>query len=74
MAEDQLLTCQIVDDCETVIIENTDQARDQFGHMYGSGNTYLSREDIQALLDGKCVAFHDGEYSHFLTLKEGNHE
>lgn len=66
---DDLLTCQITDDCITVIVENTPEARDKFGHMWGSGDIQLSRADIQALLDGKCVAFHDGEYTTFLTLK-----
>lgn len=32
--------------------------------------TYLTREMIMALLDGKAVSFYDGEYQHTLLLCE----
>lgn len=32
------------------IIENTRQAKDEYGYMWGSGTFYLTREMIEALL------------------------
>ncbi len=52
------------------IIENSNKDRDQYGHCYGSENIILTSEHINALLNGKCVAFDDGEYTHFLSMAE----
>lgn len=51
------------------IIENTKEARDKFGRWWGCENVILTREHIKALLDGKCIAWNDGEYTHFLSLE-----
>ncbi len=58
--------------CQPTIIDNTKEARDKFGHMWGSGDVVLSREDIDALFDGKVVAVHDGEYVDFIVLESDN--
>jgi len=55
--------------CVTVI-ENSDKAKDDYGHRFGSSNTFVTQENVQALLAGKYWAFYDGEYSHFITLSE----
>lgn len=54
------------------IIENTQEAQDEYGHNYGSDTYYISKEDIQALLDGKQLAcdINGNEYSLFIALKE----
>ena len=33
------------------VIENTDKARDEYGHCYGSENLIITKDDILALLD-----------------------
>lgn len=40
---------------------------------YGHGGeiTHLTKEHIEELQKGKSLAFYDGEYTHILTLKEG---
>jgi len=53
---------------EIAIIDNTDHARNKHGYAWGGGDTVLSKEHIDALEKGKCVALFDGEYVTFLTL------
>ena len=57
------------------VIENTKGARDQFGYGCACTVTIVSKADVRALLEGKCWAYNDGEYSHFVMLgiedKEG---
>lgn len=36
----------------------------------GSEDVILSPQHMQALQDGKCVAFYDGEYVTFLSTQE----
>ena len=52
------------------IIENTDKARDEFEkHLYGSGNYVLTKDDLKALSEGKCLATDiNGEYAIFIEL------
>lgn len=54
------------------IIENTREARDEYGHNYGSSIYVMSKNDIQALLDGKQLAceINGNEYSLFIVLDE----
>lgn len=53
------------------IIENTKEAKDDYAKLgWGHEDLILTKEHIQALLDGKTLAFNDGEYTHTLTLKE----
>lgn len=49
------------------IIENTREAMDTYGHWWGSSQLCLTKEQIQALLDGKCIACNDGEYATFIS-------
>lgn len=51
------------------IIDNTKEARDEYGHWWGSEDVVLNKEHIQALIDGKCIAFNDGEYAHFVSIE-----
>ena len=46
--------------------------QDEYGHNYGSDTYYVSKEDIQALLDGKQLAcdINRNEYNLFIVLKE----
>lgn len=51
------------------IIENTDKAKDEYGYMWGSDTLYLTREMIEALLNGKCIAGDNGEYVTFIEME-----
>lgn len=55
---------------EVEIIENTKKSQDEYGHRYGSSTVVLTDEQMKALKNGKQLAFDDGEYSTFLTMKE----
>lgn len=52
------------------IIENTDEAMDDYGHWWGSSKLYLTSEMIRALQNGKCIACNDGEYATFVILEK----
>lgn len=51
------------------IIENTRQAKDEYGYMWGSDTFYLTKEMIEALLNGKCIAGDNGEYVTFIEME-----
>ena len=50
------------------IIEDTQMARDEFGHSYGSEIRFITNEQIQELLNGKMIAFSNGEYTIFMHI------
>ncbi len=52
------------------IIENTTEARKDYGYRYGGMDLELTAEHLAALRAGKCLATNDGEYSTFITLKK----
>ena len=58
---------------EFTIIENTYEAAKEYGFNYGADDYIITKEDIQALLDGKALAaeVNGGEYSIFIALEEG---
>ena len=51
------------------IIENSEEARDGHGRMWGSEDVELTSEHLAALVVGKCLAVSDGEYVSFITFK-----
>ena len=51
------------------VIDNTKKAQDEFGHAWGSDWSQISLKQIEALRQKKQIAFFDGEYSHFISLK-----
>ena len=51
------------------IIEPTEQAQQQYGYMFGTSTVRLSGEHIQALINGKMLAWNDGEYVTFALLE-----
>jgi len=51
------------------IIENTAEAREDYGERYGVDEIELTAEHIAALKAGKCIASNNGEYTQFITLK-----
>ena len=51
-----------------VIIDNTDNARD--GYSFFGADWELTEEQVQALQDGKCLGLDDGDYVHFIYLKQ----
>ena len=56
------------------IIENTEHARDEYGHCYGSEEYILTEADIEALKNGKCLAtdINLGEYAIFISMPKNN--
>lgn len=54
------------------IIENTNGAQIEYGRCYGYETYGVTREQIQALLDGKQLAsdINLGEYGIFIVLEE----
>lgn len=55
---------------EVEIIENTGEAIEKYSkdvNSNGNGFLSLSFQDIDALIDGKCIAVFDGEYTTFIT-------
>lgn len=57
-----------MEDLKLYIIENTKDAQNEFGHMWGSSWHQITPEHIEALKNGKQLAFSDGEYVNFISL------
>ena len=56
-----------------IIIDNTVEERQKVENKYvnyGIRDVKLSEDEIKALQEGKCIAFSDDEYLHFLSLKK----
>lgn len=53
-----------------IIIENTNEAKYNYGYMWGADTFYLTKEMIIALLDGKCIAGDNGEYVTFIEMEQ----
>lgn len=55
---------------EYKIIENTDKARDKFGWNYGGEILEVTKEDLEQIINGKCLAaeVNGGEYTEFIVL------
>ena len=51
---------------EIEIIEMAPEALDKYGHNYGSDIIKLTQEHIDAIKEGKALAWNDGEYSTFV--------
>lgn len=50
-------------------IDNTDEAMDKEGWLYGGGILSLTRDDLKALADGKCLSTSvNDEYRIFINL------
>ena len=55
------------------ILERTTEALKKYGRFSGANMVNLTKEHIDALLNGKVIAFNDSEYVTFLKLvKEGD--
>ena len=55
------------------VIDNNEKSEREFGYCYGAETFEVSRDDIQALLDGKELAttINCDEYSIFIRLAKG---
>lgn len=52
------------------IIENTKEEKFLFSKRgWGHEDLTISEDELKALLEGKTLAFDDGEYTHTLTLE-----
>ena len=56
------------------IVENTEEAKEQLLFTFWAGeNIVLTKDQVDALLSGKCLAWDDGEYVNMLSIeKEGD--
>jgi hypothetical protein len=52
------------------IIENTREAQEQYGYLWGANDVVINKEQLEALLNGKCLATNDGEYVTFIMLEQ----
>lgn len=50
------------------VIENTNEAKNEYGWMWGADTFYLTKEMIQELLNGKCIAGDNGEYVTYIEM------
>ena len=56
---------------EIKIIENTEEARHKYAKLgWGHGQVTLNSNHLKALIDGKAVAYFDGEYTHSIVLSQ----
>jgi len=53
-----------------IIIENTYEAKKEYGFNYGANMIVISQYQLMALLNGKCLAWDDAEYSTFIELEK----
>lgn len=51
------------------ICENFVEALMAHGIAHGATNVILTQEDIEALSQGKTIAYTDGEYNHFINYE-----
>jgi hypothetical protein len=60
------------DDDRIELIDDTPEAREEFGKNYGAYEFRLTREQVEGVLAGKVVAFYINgrEYSGFMSVKK----
>ena len=60
------------DDDRIELIDDTAEAREEFGKNYGTYEFRLTREQVEGVLAGKVVAFdiNGREYSGFMSVKK----
>ena len=51
------------------IIENTKDGEKNYTFGFGSTYSVITEDQIESLKSGKCIAFYDGEYSHFIIYE-----
>lgn len=56
------------------IIDKTEEAKNNEGWLYGGETYVINKEELNALLQGKCLATHinEGEYRIFIELEVDN--
>lgn len=60
-------------DSQVNILDNTESAKEEFDDQVGSfarTERKVTREHLEALLNGKCLGIYDGEHTVILTLDE----
>ena len=51
------------------MIDDTEEARDEYGHLFGSSEHIITRSQVEELLNGKVMAMNDGEYVTFVRME-----
>lgn len=51
------------------VIDNTEEAKEQYGYMWGADTFILTKDMIQELQNGKCIAGDNGEYVTFIIME-----
>ena len=52
------------------IVENSREGMAEHGHAWGSEWVQITDKHIEALKNGKMLAWDDGEYAHFLSMEK----
>ena len=52
---------------QITILDATEEAKDNYGHLYGSDCIVLEPEHMRALRSGKMLAWNDSEYTTFVV-------
>lgn len=54
------------------VIDNSREGREKFGIAYGAEDFYISKKQVEELLNGKTIAVdvNCGEYSAFISLDD----
>lgn len=54
------------------MVDNSREGREQFGIAYGAEDLYISKKQVEELLNGKTIAVdvNCGEYSVFISLDD----
>lgn len=52
------------------MIENTKEAKNNYGFLWGCTEHTVTKKQVQELLNGKVMAMNDGEYVTFVSLEK----
>lgn len=51
------------------VIDNTPEALREYGYMWGADTFILTKDMLQELQNGKCIAGDNGEYVTFIVME-----
>lgn len=51
------------------MIDDTEEARDKYGYLWGCSEHIITRSQVEELLNGKVMAMNNGEYVTFVRME-----
>ena len=51
------------------MIDDTKEARDKYGYLWGCSEHIITRSQVEELLNGKVMVMNDGEYVTFVRME-----